>query len=231
MVELRGFEPLLLCVQSKCVSNYAIAPQMAVVAIRQSYPLMQQRSEELQVFIDKLPTNSLVGVAGLEPARPYDQQIFLLLHITMATKSVVVWTISSPYLTTQVRAVQSLHIPDFSVSSTVVLLLGVSPNLTRFTQEVSYLGAQLKLKLKGKYTLKNQLLCQVCCVYRFRHTPIASLSFHSSLSRFCRLGTADGTINAKCRTERVKGKEKSLSFNINIISKLSIYFKFLILII
>lgn len=46
-LELRGFEPLLLCVQSRCVSNYAIAPRLAAVAIRHSYPLIQQRTEEL----------------------------------------------------------------------------------------------------------------------------------------------------------------------------------------
>ena len=40
----------------------------------------------------------MVRIAGLEPARPFGQGIFLLLHITMAANCVVVWTIFSSVL-------------------------------------------------------------------------------------------------------------------------------------
>ena len=39
----------------------------------------------------------MVRVAGLEPARPFGQQIFLLLYVAIAAYCVVVWTMSSPY--------------------------------------------------------------------------------------------------------------------------------------
>lgn len=57
----------------------------------------------------------MAGALGFEPRLPPSEGYngFLTTPYFYGRVSVVVWTISSPYLTTQVRAVQSLHIYRF----------------------------------------------------------------------------------------------------------------------